>query len=101
MLSNISNKHRVCKTGKILHKVQREFWDMLEQYQTKQNSIRHVPAQSLDSKFNGNITYFLYIRQTNNRTATLLHASTQLSALSLQQMGYKLALMYIAVLHSV
>jgi hypothetical protein len=66
-LPNGSHKCHVCKTSKILSKVQRKFWDMLEQNQTKQNSLRRILVQSLDSKSNGNILYFLYIRHTNKK----------------------------------
>jgi len=40
---------------------------MLAQYQAKQNSIRHVSVQSLDSKFNGNISYFPYTKHNNKQ----------------------------------
>lgn len=53
MLSSISYKYHAGKNSKILSKVPRKFWDTLEQYQKKQNSLQ----QSLDSKFKGGKNY--------------------------------------------
>ena len=63
MLSSISYKYHSGKNSKILSKVPRKFWDMLEQYQTKQNSLQ----QSLDSKFNGKKLYFLNMKNANTK----------------------------------
>ena len=41
-LPNNSHKCHVCKTSKVLSKVQRKFSDMLEQNQTKQNSLLRI-----------------------------------------------------------
>ena len=60
-------KTACCKNSKSLSKVQRKFWDRPEQYRTEQNSLRRVLVQSLDSKLNGNILYFLYMKHANKK----------------------------------